>query len=416
MKLGQDNRHRVAIGKVQSDDVERAVRDTVGMAGGFEDVVRPGSKVLVKPNLCRPERPGTGIVTDMQVVEAVTRMVLERSPASVVIGEGAIAGFDDGSVSTEEAFEVSGVAEVGRRLGVECRNLNADGVAQLAVSDPLVLESIRVARTVVESDVVVSVPVLKSHLRTMATVSLKNMWGMLPGAEKRVGHLRGLDGAIVDLLSVAAPSYAVVDATTAIEGLWRAPQECQPLGLILAGHDPFLVDVAGVRLMGMDPLAVGYLRRLVDTGRVSELEEVPIVGEPLEDHTYVFRKAFDAFMDGYQGVHVAQGRWACSGCTNDLVGALRYMAGAGYCAEMEGLTVLIGRHDSAPAGEKVVVIGSCAETDCEQGYYIRDCPPAEEDIIRAICQACGSDPDRVLRLKDETRTQLWESTRHLLLR
>ncbi|MCK4222509.1 MAG: DUF362 domain-containing protein, partial [Dehalococcoidia bacterium] len=157
---------RVAITKVSRGDVEAAVREAIDLAGGLEEVVRADSRVLVKPNLCQPAPSGSGIVTDARVTEAVTRVVLELGPRSVIIGEGAGAGYDYPGFSTEEAFEASGMLEVGRRLGVEVRNLNRDGFEELAIDDALVMDRVKIARTALESDVIISVPVLKSHIRT----------------------------------------------------------------------------------------------------------------------------------------------------------------------------------------------------------------------------------------------------------
>ena len=66
----------VSIIKVDEKGVEAAVRRAVDLAGGWQDIVHPGSRVLIKPNLFRPEPSGTGLVTDCRITEAVTNMVL----------------------------------------------------------------------------------------------------------------------------------------------------------------------------------------------------------------------------------------------------------------------------------------------------------------------------------------------------
>ncbi|MCK4580816.1 MAG: DUF362 domain-containing protein, partial [Dehalococcoidia bacterium] len=149
---------RVAISRVDQGKIEAAVREAVALAGGLEGVVKGDSRVLVKPNVCKQAPSGSGAVTDARVTEAVTRMVLELGPRSVLIGEGASAGYDDGSESTEESMRESGTWEVANRLEVEFRNLNTDDVAEVAVHQPLVVDRLNIARTAVESDVIISIP------------------------------------------------------------------------------------------------------------------------------------------------------------------------------------------------------------------------------------------------------------------
>ena len=408
---------RVAITKVSRGDVEAAVREAIDLAGGLEEVVRADSRVLVKPNLCQPAPSGSGIVTDARVTEAVTRVVLELGPRSVIIGEGAGAGYDYPGFSTEEAFEASGVLEVGRRLGVEVRNLNRDGFEELAIDDALVMDRVKIARTALESDVIISVPVLKSHIRTHVTISLKNMKGVMPGAEKRKTHRLGLDKAIVDLNSVVRPSYAVVDATVGMEGLWQYPQDCRKLGLILAGRDALAVDIVGASVMGIEPGQVMHLRHMAQQeGVATDLGQIELVGEAVEKHRQRFKTGFQVFESRYPGVRIVQGESACSGCSTELVSAIIYLEGAGYAREMEGLTVIIGNPAKPDVRGKTVVLGKCAEEFAELGAFAAGCPPREDAMIRVLCEVCGADPERVMATRDEARRKLWEASGELIER
>jgi uncharacterized protein (DUF362 family) len=163
------------------------------------------------------------------VVEAVTRLVLERNPASVVIGDGAIAGWDLPGFSTQESFDASGVTEAARRLGVELRNLNADRAVEVEVPNAGVMHTVRIAQTALQSDVIISVPVLKAGTRSYAALSLKNMKGVMPGGEKRKSHLLGLDMAIVDLGTVAPPRSALIDAPVGAEGMGQYPEDAREM-------------------------------------------------------------------------------------------------------------------------------------------------------------------------------------------
>ena len=156
------------------EDVEKAVRKAIQMAGGLEGLIGPKSKVLIKPNICSRDRSGTGKVTDARVTAAVTGMVLERQPSRVVIGEGAAVGYDFPDLQdTMMALEESGTKAAAEKLGVPVVDLNRDSHQEVEIPGALVMKTVKIARTVLESDVIVSVPVMKTHIRSAVTLSLK---------------------------------------------------------------------------------------------------------------------------------------------------------------------------------------------------------------------------------------------------
>ena len=409
--------NRVALTKVHAGDVESAVRQAVRLAGGFEALVTSGSRVLIKPNQCKPSPRHSGCMTDGEVVEAVAKLVLERKPASVLIGDGAIAGYDFGGFSTQESFDSSGVTEVAARLGIELRNLNKDAFDEVRVPNALVMDSVRIARTALESDVIITVPVLKTHIRTHATLGLKNMKGVMPGAEKRKSHRLGLDMAIVDLCSVVPPHYNIIDATVGMEGLWQHPQDTREMGLIVAGSDPLYVDVVGAALMGIDPGQIMHLVYMGQRqGKQVGLDAVEIVGERLDDHKTSFATGFDVFRSRYPEVRIVEGQSACSGCSNELVSAITYMKQAGYGEQMQGLTVVIGNAPDAGASGKVVALGKCAAGLEGADLHVPGCPPKEAEMVRAIAQVCGADPEAVIATMAEARKKLWDASSNALER
>lgn len=403
--------NRVALAKVEGVGVEGAVREAVRLAGGFDEVVKAGSKVLIKPNQCKPSERHSGCMTDGDVVEAVAKLVLERNPASVVIGDGAIAGYDFTGFSTQESFDSSGVTEVAKRLGIELRNLNSDAFEEVRVPKALVMDSVRIAKTALQSDVIISVPVLKTHIRTHATLALKNMKGVMPGAEKRKSHRLGLDMAIVDLCTAIRPQYAIIDATIGMEGLWQYPQDTREVGLIVAGSDALYVDVVGAALMGIDPSQIMHLQYMGEKeGKKVSLEAIEVVGEQLDAYKKVFATGFDVFRSRYPEVTIVQGESACSGCTNELVSAITYMKQAGYGEQMQGLTVVIGNAGDVEAKGKVVALGKCAAGLKGADAHVPGCPPKEAEMVRAIAQVCGADPEAVMLTMASARKKLWDAS------
>jgi uncharacterized protein (DUF362 family) len=407
--------NKVAIARADKGNIELAVRQALGLAGGLEELIDGSSRVLIKPNLCMPAPSGTGVLTNARVTEAVTRVILELGPRSVIIGDGAIAGYDFPGFSTHQTFAESGMTEVARKLGVELRNLNTDRVSEVTVREPHVMEKVKVAKTAIDSDVIISVPVLKTHIRTHITLSLKNMKGIMPGAEKRKSHRIGLDLAITDLISVVRPDYAVIDATVGMEGLWKTPQDSREVGLILAGRDALSVDIVGTLVMGVDPNQVMHLQYIAkQTGASGSLDEIEILGEPLEKHQHKFVTGFEAFEKNFPEVTIVQGESACSGCTNELVSAIMYLKEAGYHEALKGLNAIIGNPDTPDLQDKTAVFGKCAKGLSGLGHYAGGCPPKEDDMIRALCELCAADFDRVIATRDEVRRNLWKASKDLL--
>lgn len=406
----------VSIVRVDESGIENAVRRAIDLAGGLAEIVKSDSKVLIKPNLFRPEPSGTGLITDCRVTEAVTKIVLELGPKSVIIGEGSGAGYDfDGSHSTDEAFRVSGTADVARRLGVELCNLNRDAFVEVTISSPYVMDKVRVARTALESDVIVSVPVLKTHARTLVTLSLKNMKGVMTGAEKRKSHRLGLDKAIADLNSVVKPSFVVVDGLAGMQGLWDYPQDRFELGLVMAGRDPVAVDTAGTYLMGFDPAQVMHLQYFARRqGTVADLSRLALVGEAIEEHRQSFKSGFQVAKSRYPGVTIIEGEAACTGCTGELLGALSAIREAAYSHALEALTVIIGNPSKTRTTTKTVVLGKCARQLANLGFYVKGCPPHADDMIKAICKVCGIDAEFIIASRNLVRERRWEETRALL--
>jgi uncharacterized protein (DUF362 family) len=412
-------KNRVSIVKVDESGIEAAVRKAVDLAGGLKKIITPDSKVLIKPNVCHPEPPGMGGVTDCRVTEAVTKIVQELRPSSVIIGEGSAAGYDwGGSHSTEEAFRVSGTADVARKFSVELRNLNTDKFEEVTVKNPYVMGKVRIAKTALESDVIIDIPVLKTHGRCLITLSLKNMKGVLPGAEKRKTHRLGLDKAIADLNSVVKVSFVVIDALTVRQGLGEYPKDMVKLGLILAGADRVAVDTVGTSLMGFDPARIMHLQYFAERqGVKADLSQVEVVGESLEENRQSFSSSLEIFKRRFPEVSVLEGMSTCTGCYGELLGALAAIKGHSNGNALKELTVILGNPEPSEVKftDRTVLLGKCPEKMADLGgTHIKGCPPMCDEIIRAICGMSGVDADVLIESRNQARQQSWEDTRHRL--
>lgn len=400
----------VSIVKRRGSTVEAAVREAVALAGGLGKIVTRESRVLVKPNLVRPSASGTGVITDCQVTETVTKLVLEERPARVVIGEGSGYGYDviGARADTFEAFKISGTADVAERLGVDLVDLNRDAVVEVEIPGYHVMDKVKIAQTAVESDVIISLPVLKVHRRTIVTLSLKNMKGVMPSREKKKTHRLGLERAIIDLNTVVKPAFTVVDGLVGLGGLW-SKEDAEHLNLILASQDPVAADAVGAAVMGFDPAKILKLTLASEKGLgTADLQRIEVRGEPIARVTRRFVDPQKAFADRYPGVLLLDEN-ACSACEGELQSPLFYIRSAGYVDALDGLVILMGTQNDVPkASEKTVVMGQCVKAFKDLGVYVAGCPPRGWALTAALCEACGIDKNAVITAIEQIHGDLSE--------
>ena len=133
-----------------------------------------GKRVLIKPNAARVAFPGQGVTTHPLVVEAIIDYLREEGASDIVIGESCIFG-----VNPEEAFRTTGMKEVSQKEGVELIDLDQGDPVEIAISRGKLLKKIKVPALLKNFNFIVSIPVMKTHMHTQVTLSIKNMKGLL---------------------------------------------------------------------------------------------------------------------------------------------------------------------------------------------------------------------------------------------
>lgn len=393
----------VSVVKIKGENVVEAVRRAVEMVGGFKDLINEDKSVLIKPNIFRAANSGTGLITDVRVTEAVTKLVLECSPKRVIIGEGCAVGYlDHVCEDSKEAFRVSGILEIAEKLGVELIDMNRDERVEVELPNALVMKKFAVAKTALKVDFRISVPVLKTHSQAMITCSLKNMKGVLPGFEKRLTHKLGLERALVDLNKVVKPHFALVDAIRGMQGMWLYPEDTVEMGLVLAGSDPVAVDSVCARLMGFDSSKIQYLNLAQEACLgISDSSKIKVVGERLEDVARKFRPFYEALRGRYPTVELIE-KNACTGCIGEITNMLGLLEISGLTSQIGDLKLVVGTPDEIPEDGKKVIIGNCSTKFKDVGIFVAGCPPHGREIALAVSKAFNLDEERLL--KDIIRT------------
>jgi len=218
-----------------------------------------GKRVLVKPNLIDVIE-GHPATTDAAVVGAVLDLLQELGAGEVVVGDGS--GFRREAWPAVEACGWAG--ELARRR-VPFVDLNYDDPRPVPVRDGWFRhhKAVWLPRHVREADLIVSVPKLKTHHWAGVSLSLKNLFGIVPGCRygwpKNMLHINGLPLSILGLYQLVRPVVAVVDGIVGMEGDGPLFGAAVPHGLLAVGADPVAVDTLCTRLMGLDPEKIGHL-------------------------------------------------------------------------------------------------------------------------------------------------------------
>ncbi len=217
-----------------------------------------GKRVVLKPNLVEYHRDKP-INTDPRVVAAAIELCRREGAAEVIVAEG-----PGHCRNAEHLVRASGLGDVLRHYGVRFVDLNHDEPAKRVNVGRLTgLDHLYLSQTIATADVVISLPKVKTHHWAGATLSMKNLFGTLPGIcygwPKNELHWRGINHSIVDIAMTRTPDLAIVDGIVGMEGDGPLNGTPKPLRAIIMGCDVVSVDATCCRLMQLDPSRISYL-------------------------------------------------------------------------------------------------------------------------------------------------------------
>ncbi|MGD0818308.1 MAG: DUF362 domain-containing protein [Methanomassiliicoccales archaeon] len=262
-----------------------AVRSSIELIGGIDRFVRPGQRILLKPNILAPSTADKCVATHPDVIYAVAKVLVDHG-CKVILAESPGAGLIYSAANLKKAYETVGYDQVAIDLGIE---LNEDiEWRDIANPDGVLMKRLKLIEPVFNVDAVVIVSKMKTHLFTLMTGAAKNVFGLVPGMEKATFHARlqrpeDFGRMIVDVNEFVKPTLEIMDAVDAMEG--EGPQSGTPrrVGAILASSSYTALDVVASRIMSIDPNGVFTIRAAVERGLISEdLSDVEVVGGELE--------------------------------------------------------------------------------------------------------------------------------------
>lgn len=242
-----DNR-QVALVKCASYDtaqVEAAVKSAVDLLGGMGQFIKPGEKVLLKPNLLTDAVPEKGVDTHPEVVRAVIRLIKPITP-HIFCGDSP--SIFDGKKDIDRVYEVSGIKKM-------CRE---EGVTLVCFTQAKIVRGYPIALWAFSCDKMINIPKFKTHGLTVLTACLKNLFGLIIGLHKMKIHRdhpdpKGLSKVIVDIYEIRRPDLNIVDGIIAMEGQGPGSAgKLKKMDLIAASADGLCLDMVLADLMKLD--------------------------------------------------------------------------------------------------------------------------------------------------------------------
>ena len=361
--------------KPSEKEIDASVRKAIGLVGGLDDIVKGGDLVLIKPNICFTKPSESGATTDPRICKTIANMVKEKG-ARPVIAEASLVGTD-----TEECIKASGYNKL-REEGYEVIDLKKMETTKVSVPKGKVIKELILPKIVVDANVIISVPKMKTHDNALVTLSLKNMKGVLSDSYKKKFHNTfGIFQGIADLMTVVRPALAVVDGIVAMEGFGPIDGDPVEMGLIIAGKEPVAVDAVTSAVMGFKPQDDGCISAAAESGiGIADLAKIQVVGESVATVQRKFKRAEESLNEMIssfpEGFRLIVGEKACSGCRQVVLSTLLVLQKRGMLDRAKGWCVITGKIDKLPDvdKEKLLLAGDCTTKFKNQGKFAKGCP------------------------------------------
>ena len=363
----------------QEKEIALMVRRAVELAGGLDDIVSSGDLVLIKPNLVVPASPKEGSVTNPFVAKSIANIVKELK-ARPIIAESSAVGVD-----TEKAIISAGYDRL-RSGGIDVIDLKKTKSTKIALPKGRVIKEAVTYEIATQADVIISVPVMKTHDQTEVTLGLKNMKGLFHDATKRKLHMEGLFDGIADECTAIKPDLVVIDGIIGQEGLgpmYGAPIE---MDLIIAGKDPVATDAVAAHVMGFEPERVRYLRKAEEQGLgTASRANIEVIGEKISSVSRRFKPASGVTIEAPRFSLISDDR-TCTGCRNTVLSSLVDLQQANQLERLKGITMIAGKVEEVPKIEsrKLILVGLCLAKFKDRGRFVTGCPPNNRDVVGEV--------------------------------
>jgi uncharacterized protein (DUF362 family) len=237
--------------------------------GGLQAIVKPGDRVLLKPNLLTGSFPTKECVTRVELVGVVAQMVKD-------LGGHPFMGDSPAFGRARGVAKANGYLPLLQKLEVPIVEFSGQAYA----SDSEDFNHLRLSKEAMEADVLINLPKVKSHVQLTLTLGVKNLFGCVPGKMKAWWHMEAGKDAdrfgrmLVETARMLAPDLTIVDGIIGHEGNGPSSGEPRELGVLGASQDVFALDRAFVDILQVDPSTIPTVAASQALGLCPELEAI----------------------------------------------------------------------------------------------------------------------------------------------
>lgn len=257
-----------------------AIEELLRPLGGISAFVQPGQRVLIKPNMLAGKGVDAAVTTHPEIVRAVIELA-QAAGGIVSVGDSPGVG------TPQQVAQRCGLLAVIEETGATF----APFIESLRITPRSgTIHHFDLARDIIEAEVIINLPKLKTHQMMGMTCAVKNLFGAVIGLRKPHLHLQaGADKGrfalmLLELAEEIRPALTIVDGVLAMEGDGPGSGDPVQVGLLLAGVETLAIDVVAAELTGLAPESIWTLVVARRSARPwSSLAEIELCGAPLAD-------------------------------------------------------------------------------------------------------------------------------------
>ncbi len=239
------------------DGIEEAAHRMIKQIGGMAAVLQGAKVAILKPNFVAGRSAETGSTTSFALLRAVAEEV-QACGAEPVLCEMPGTEFD-----REATYTILGVEQFCAANGIRILRIDPEGDEQdwveLRPAGAKKLRRFSIPR-ILNEVCLINLPVLKTHVVSTMTLSMKNPMGILPRPDRRSMHTLGIDQCIVDMNRGIRPDLTIVDGSVGQDGEGPLYGDRTDLQVLIAGHDSLAVDLVCCQVVGIKPQDIPHLK------------------------------------------------------------------------------------------------------------------------------------------------------------
>jgi uncharacterized protein (DUF362 family) len=246
---------------VHGPDPAAITRAAIEALGGMTSFVSPGYDVIVKPNICTDYHPPEyASTTNPTVVSTLVSMCLEAGAKRVRVMDYPFGG------TPQSAYQISGIAEAVEAAGGEMHVMSRPKYAQVDIPQGRDLKKVEIYPDILETDLLINVPIAKHHGSTRLTLGGKNLMGTI--LDRNLMHIN-LTQRIADLTSLVRPALTVIDAVRILTN--HGPTggdlgDVKQTDMVIASRDIVAADSYATTLFGLTAADIGYIQASAELG------------------------------------------------------------------------------------------------------------------------------------------------------